>query len=179
MMRPGEIDALQVKDLHFPEAPELAEGVGLVISIKQAKTRRVWAQQFVIVEDESLIRWLQWWVQGRRPRDRVMRVARRRWSQLVGEALKLLLLTECGFTLGSLRGGGACHHFKTKQNLGLLQFAGRWRRPETLKHYLQEALGVHALAKAPAKATEVMRSTFELVELLNHPPPRALNQLLM
>ena len=60
-MRPGEVEALCVRDLCFPEAPELSEGVGLVVSIKQAKTRRVWAHQFVIIYDLDLVALLRWW----------------------------------------------------------------------------------------------------------------------
>ena len=39
---------MQLRDFSFPEAAELAEGVGLVVSVRQAKTKRVSANQFVI-----------------------------------------------------------------------------------------------------------------------------------
>ena len=178
MLRPGEVDQLRVGDFCFPEMPELAEGVGLVISIRQAKTRRVWAKQFVIVDSRELVEWCRWWTQGKKPKDRFLSLSRRRWSQLLVEGLEILDLSGCGFTLASLRGGGACHHFKTQKNLGLLQFAGRWRRPETLRHYLQDALGIHALSQAPASARAKLLQVYEQVPLLTTPPPSARASLL-
>ena len=178
MLRPGEIDQLRVGDFCFPEAPELAEGVGLVVSIRQAKTRRVWAKQFVIIDSKELVAWCRWWTAGKGPKQRFLSPSRRRWSQVLVEALEILQLQSRGFTLSSLRGGGACHHFKTQKNLGLLQFAGRWRRPETLRHYLQDALGIHALAQAPSTARERLLQTYEHVRLLLTPPPLARERLL-
>ena len=102
------------------EAVELLEGVGLVVSIQQAKT-------------STLRRCLMAWT-----------------------------------LVGSLRGGGACHHlFRVERSP---QFAGRWKRPETLRHYLQEALAVHALANAPASARELLATSFEHVHRLQSPP---------
>ena len=178
MLRPGEVDQLRVGDFCFPEMPELAEGVGLVISIRQTKTRRVWATQFVIVDSRELVEWCRWWTEGKKPKDRFLSLSRRRWAQILVESLEILHLDSCGFTLGSLRGGGACHHFKTQKNLGLLQFAGRWRRPETLRHYLQEALGIHALAQAPPSARAKLLQVYEQVPLLSAPPPSARTRLL-
>ena len=94
------------------------------------------------------------------------------------EALERLSLASCKLTLAPLRGGGACHHFKEHQNLGTVQFAGRWRRPETLRHYLQEALGVHALANAPSEARELLALAFSRVSVLDAPPQRARTVLL-
>ena len=170
LMRPGEVENLCVGDLVFPEAPELAEGVGLLVSIRQAKTRRVWAHQFVIVDSAELTSWLQWWTVNKSKKCRVFPVGRRRWADIVKETLATFHLEGCGLTLGSFRGGGACHHFKTRQNLGLLQFTGRWRRPETLRHYLQDALAVHALANAPSTARDQLRLAFAHVHRLKSPP---------
>ncbi|CAE7853527.1 unnamed protein product, partial [Symbiodinium sp. KB8] len=104
MLRPGEVDQLRVGDFCFPEMPELAEGVGLVISIRQAKTRRVWAKQFVIVDSRELVEWCRWWTEGKKPKDRFLSLSRRRWAQILVESLEILHLDSCGFTLGSLRG---------------------------------------------------------------------------
>ena len=172
MLRPGEVEGLRVKDFVFPEAAELVEGVGLVISIHQAKTRRVWANQFVIIRSRSLILWLRWFLEGRQPKERFLAMGRRRWSFLLKDALESLGLGQCHLTLASFRGGGACHHFKTQQNLGVLQFAGRWRRPETLRHYLQEALAVHVLSQVSASTRETLGMVFKYVDYLNQPPRR-------
>ena len=178
MMRPGEVDALRVRDLCFPEAPELAEGIGLVVSIKQAKTRRVWAKQFVVIDVPELVHWCTWWTLGKSGNARFLPMGRRRWAQILAEGMEILDLAGCGFTLGSFRGGGACHHFKLNKNLGQLQFAGRWRRPETLRHYLQDALGIHALAQAPSSARAKLQQVYGEVGRLLRPPPLARERLL-
>ena len=178
MLRPGEVDRLVCGDLCFPEHAELSEGVGLVINIRQAKTRRVWANQFVIIRCPRLIAWLQWWCVGLRKRDRLLQVSKRKWGLMLKEILESLSLQTCGMTLASLRGGGACHMFKTTQNFAVLQFSGRWRRPETLHHYLQDALAVHALANAPPQAKELLELAFEHVDSLSHPPLWARARLL-
>ena len=178
MLRPGEIERLIVKDFCFPEDVELSEGIGLILNIRHAKTRRVWANQFVIIRNQTLIRWLKWWVEGQRPNTYFLQVTRRRWSLLFREVLESLQLEKCNLTLSSLRGGGACHKFRVEQNLGTLQFAGRWRRPETLRHYLQEALALHTLAHAPAASRELLSLCFAHVHLLEHPPRRPRQVLL-
>ena len=61
MLRPGQVERLIISDFCFPEDVELSEGVGLVITIRQAKIRRVWANQFTIVQNRTLVGWLKWW----------------------------------------------------------------------------------------------------------------------
>ena len=138
LLRPGEVDELKISDLCFPEAGELGQGISLVIGIRSPNTKRVWARQFALVQEPSLISWLRWWVADRPRGQRVLLVNRRRWAILFKEALSELLLSECNYTLGSLRGGGATHQFRRHRNLGQLQFAGRWSRPETVQHDCQQ-----------------------------------------
>ena len=178
MLRPGEVERLIIKDFCFPEDVELSEGIGLVLNIRQAKTRRVWASQFVIIRSQVLVSWLKWWCEGQRPNSFFLQVSRRKWAVLFKEVMESLQLEKCGLTLGSLRGGGACHRFRVEQNLGTLQFAGRWRRPETLRHYLQEALAIHTLAHAPAASRELLSLCFAHVHLLEQPPRRSRQVLL-
>ena len=100
---------MQVKDFCFLEAAELAESVGLVVSVRQAKTKRAWANQLVIIRSHSLICWLRWFLEGRVSKDLFLPMNRRRWSVLLKDALECLGLEKCNLTLGSLRRGGACH----------------------------------------------------------------------
>ena len=178
LLRPGEADQLVVGDLFFPEASEVAAGVALVICIRKPKTRHTWIKQFAMITNAALISWLEWWVMDRRRHDKLFPVYRRRWASLFAEAVGILHLKNCSFTLGSLRGGGATHHFRTHRNLGELQFAGRWKRPETLKHYLQEAVSIQVICQAPASAKELLTEAHAYTHLLSAPPPRALSSLL-
>ncbi|CAE7035325.1 unnamed protein product [Symbiodinium sp. CCMP2592] len=178
LLRPGEVDELKISDLCFPEADELGQGISLVVGIRSPKTKRVWARQFALVQEQSLIMWLRWWVTDRPRRQRVLLINRRRWAILFKEALGELRMGECGYTLGSLRGGGATHQFRRHRNLGQLQFAGRWSRPETLQHYLQEALSVQVVAQASDAAKQLLLRIHEHAHRLDAPPSIRLRRLL-
>ena len=177
LLRPGETEALMIGDLCFPENSELAEGVSLVVGIKRPKTRRVWVQQFALVQSASLVAWLRWWVVGAPRSRKLFPIPRRRWALRMRDALEMLELQGCHYTLGSLRGGGATHHFRVHRNLGQLQYAGRWKRLETLQHYLHEALSVQVVAQAPESALQRLHTVHQRASFLLQPPPRALSQL--
>ena len=63
------------------------------------------------------------------------------------------------------------------RNLGQLQYAGRWKRLETLQHYLHEALSVQVVAQAPECAKQLLHAVHQRASYLLQPPPRALSQL--
>ena len=178
LLRPGEVDVLTIGDLFFPEGAELGQGVSLVVGIRSPKTRRVWQHQFAMVTDPALILWLGWWCAGGLPKQRVLRVARRRWQVIFQSLLEELGLQACHFTLGSLRAGGATHQFRVHRNVGQLQFAGRWSKPDTLKHYLQEALSVQVFSQAPAEARALVERVNWHSFRLSRPPSQALAELL-
>ncbi|CAE7224096.1 unnamed protein product [Symbiodinium sp. CCMP2592] len=154
-------------DLTFPDgcAEELEAG-GLVITIRKPKTRRLWQTQFVLVKDLCLIRWLRWWTAGTR-HDRILfRVARRQWSRLFAEGLCRLHLGDRGFTLSSLRSGGATWHFRVYENLPKLQYMGRWSRPDTLKYYLHEAMTIKVDAEAKPESKDAVHLALQHVDKL-------------
>ena len=179
LLRPGETCNLLVGDFCFPE-PGWAEeaDVGLVIAIRKPKTRRVWRTQFVLIKDNALLAYLRWWMEGIGEHRGFLRVPRRRWAQLVGEALCELDLQDRGFTLGSLRGGGATHFFRVTENLPRLQYHGRWSRQETVKSYLQEALSTQVLSSASQLAKQQLSLVHESIGYLRAPPTRSLRSLL-
>ncbi|CAE7654091.1 unnamed protein product [Symbiodinium sp. CCMP2592] len=133
MLRPGEVDNLKFSDFCFPEVAELCENVGLVVNIRQAKTRRVWANQFILIHDRALVSWLRWWAQDQKPSLRFLQVGRRKWSERLREALNALDLETCHLTLGT----------------------------ETLRHYLQDALAIHTLAQAPGSAKDKLAEVYD------------------
>ena len=141
LLRPGEADFLVAGDLLFPEDTEMAQGVSLIVGIRRAKTRRTWALQHALINNAQLVRWLRWWAADFPRKRKLFPVARRKWANYFREVVLQLGLQSCEFTLGSLRAGGATHQFRVHRNLGALQYAGRWKRAETLKHYLQRGTG--------------------------------------
>ena len=65
---------------------------------------------------------------------------------ILKEGLRFLGLDHLELVLAGLRTGGATFYFRRDQNLGKLQFMGRWRAATTLHHYLQEGMTDHLLA---------------------------------
>ncbi|CAE7246419.1 unnamed protein product [Symbiodinium sp. CCMP2592] len=159
LLRPGETAALRILDLTFPDgcAEELEAG-GLVITIRKPDS----------ATDLSLIRWLRWWTAG--PDGILFRVARRQWSRLFAEGLGRLHLGNRGFTLSSLRFGGATWHFRVYENLPKLQYMGRWSRPDTLKYYLHEAMTIKVDAEAKPESKDAVHLALQHADKLELPP---------
>ena len=180
LLRPGEAANLLVGDVCLPD-PGLPsdEAVGLVLSLRSPKTRRVWRNQCVIVKSPALLRWLAWWVEGKPRSEKLFRVARRDWAKLFAFGLELLHVSDLHYTLGSLRGGGATRLFRTTENLALLQFAGRWARQETVKSYLQEGLALQVACSASEVAKEKLAEAHAEWRLLCRPPPLPRKSLLV
>ena len=178
LLRPGEVCNLTAGDFTLPQAGWSSEAeVGVVVAIRRPKTRRVWRTQFALVKDTALIAWLRWWLEERSGRKAFLRMGRRDWAHLLGSALEELDLHDRGFTLGSLRGGGATHLFRVTENIARLQYAGRWARQETVKSYLQEALATQVLTSATPSAQEKLNLVHGHVHRLRHPPPTRLSVL--
>ena len=179
LLRPGEILNLHVGDIQFPEGPgEEREGLGAVVVIRRPKTRRIWREQFVLCQDSRLVKWLQWWLRGRSPHKSVFGFARHALVQRFSEALAYLGLADVGYTLGSLRAGGATDFFRRTRNLGELQYMGRWSAPSTLQHYLMEAFSAHVAGQCSSFAQTRLENAHDNVDLLDCPPGLSAQALL-
>ena len=149
LLRPGETLKLRVDDLTFPDGSSLVEGAaGLVVVVRNPKTKRIWKTQFVLCSENPLIQWLAWWVRGIPRHQWLFPLTRYVWNTRFNSGLDRLALRSCGFTLGSLRTGGATYHFRVRQNLALLQYHGRWASSDTLKYYLHSAMSVHVMRRS-------------------------------
>lgn len=179
MLRPGELLNLKVGDLCFPEREELGvTDAGLVVVVREPKTRRIWKNQFVLTHDLSLVRWLRWWVTGLARRAPLFHLSRYLWDARFRSACSRLCISSCNFTLGSFRSGGATYLFRKDQNLGALQFAGRWKSASTLQHYLHTAFSAHVMGNLNSEARQKLDLTLQHAELLQSPPCSSLSNLL-
>ena len=82
-----------------------------------------------------------------------------------------------GFTSGSLRGGGPTHHLRVHENLGRLQYHGRWARAETLRFYLHEALTAQVDARLSDASRDLIDMVLRHAHVLEHLPPQSLKVL--
>lgn len=120
---------------------------------------------------------MRWWVHGV-PRGRpLFPLTRYLWNKYFQEVLTRLSLEGCGFTLGSLRAGGATYHFRKHGNLGTLQFLGRWTSSNTMQFYLQEAFSMHVESQLNEVAQRNLSVLQRFSHLLNDPPVSPLSQL--
>ena len=114
--------------------------------------------------------WLSWVCSHTRPRDRLFALSQASLLRFFLQALAVLKLDALGFTLASIRTGGATAAFRAHQNIGALQYAGRWRSAHTLHHYLQEAMSMHAEASIPGAARALIEEARSRLPGLLHPP---------
>lgn len=149
---------------------------GMVVVVRTPKTRRIWHRQFVLCNDGRLERWLAWWVQGCGAGTKLFPLSRYLWNKYFSAALQYLHVMNCGFTLGSLRAGGATNHFRRFQNLGMLQFLGRWTSSNTLQFYLQEAFSTHVQAHFSSDTMKKLEVLHRFVSLLEAPPTSPLRR---
>lgn len=126
-----------------------------MVVIRNPKTRRAWKTQFVLCTDLALIAWLQWWCDIRKPDDLLLGLSRHVWVSLLKQAVHWLCIEEAGYTLSSFRSGGATHHFRVRENLGTLQYRGRWNSPSTLQYYLHEAMSARVNFRTKAIRSRV------------------------
>lgn len=179
MLRPSELLGLRAGDLCFPEREELGStDLGLVVVVREPKTRRVWRNQFVLSHDLPLVRWLRWWTVGLPRHAPVFRLSRYLWDTRFQHACCRLGLDSSSYTLGSFRSGGATYLFRQNQNLGALQFAGRWKSAATLQHYLHTAFSAHVMASLTEETREKLDLVLQRHELLAMPPCSSLRDLL-
>ena len=169
LLRPGELRQLRVADVDLPMGGWEA---GMILTIRKPKTRRICRTNV------SLMRWMSWWMQGFDPGRRVFRMGRRLWANMFSLGLSCVGAADKGFTLGSLPGGGATHHFRVHENLGRLQYHGRCARSETLRCYLHEALAAQVDARLSSESRRLVESVLAHLHVLDRPPPRSLKVLL-
>lgn len=180
LLRPSELLRLRVNDISFPEVAEVGDvDPGLVVVIREPKTRRVWKSQFVLSYDGALVAWLRWWVAGLPRNALLFSLSRYLWAARLQMACSRLSLEECRFTLGSFRSGGATYMFRQNQNLGALQFAGRWKSATTLQHYLHTAFSAHVMGNLSRDARQKLARVLNRKHLLDGPPPFSLQSLLV
>ena len=72
-------------------------------------------------------------------------------------------------TPGCLRGSGATHYYYLYEELGRIQWKGRWRRLQTLEYYIQEVAGrtiMHGLSNSSKDLIQLFANALEqLIEL--------------
>ena len=171
LLRPSELLSLTVRQLGMPDNILLGGGASIVILIFRPKTRRyLGRRQFSMVNDPETLAWARWLLAGLGPDQRIFPGSPTELRNILKEALSFLGLSGLGLTLAGLRTGGATYIFRRDQNVGALQFLGRWRAANTLHHYLQEGMSAHILAELSQSTIDFLLSLAPRLEMARWPP---------
>jgi hypothetical protein len=91
-------------------------------------------------------------------------------TNIIRECLTLLEIPPMTFTLGSFRAGGATAHFLEQENLGTLQFRGRWKSTATLYHYVSVSMAAMSEARLTPTASHAVKAASDFFTKLGPPP---------
>eukprot|EP00971_Amphidinium_carterae_P304380 6048934-Amphidinium_carterae.1 len=149
LLRPGELASLRRSDVLLPIDLGGSWEYG-VVKIAQSKTAtRFTLLQAVTIEDPLILALLTSVIRDDPPRAPLLPGG---LAGLQTRFTYLMCWLDCrrsGFTLASLRSGGATEYMLRTSNLGALQFRGRWTSSRTLQHYLQYGLSASTFVELP------------------------------
>ena len=144
LLRPAEILKLTAGDVRLPVSAY--EPRRAVIRLIDPKNRSSLGRfQFVMVDDEGLVSWLQWFLEGVNGSVKLWPGSSAKFTKRFRHTLARLGLSRLPITPGCLRPGGATRAFLEGASVSSLKYRGRWRQESSLEVYIQEAMS-HLLA---------------------------------
>ena len=159
MLRPCEWLVATRAELLLPS--DLLEGTQAFLSVLAPKTRRTYRRQHVAIDEILVIDVLEALWASARPTTRLFPLSsaafRKRWDAVVGRLGIAKDVRGKSVTPACLRGSGATALYRRTSDLRLVQWRGRWSKPQTLEAYIQEAASSVALLKIPPDAVEDIR----------------------
>ena len=144
LLRPGEFLKLRRRDLILPRDLLTSTPIAYV-RILGSKTKRFLQRQHAKISDVLAVRFLEA-LYGSAPRAEPLfncspAVFRRRWNCLFQHLGVPTGDNEQGVTPKCLRGSGATWLYQLTEDIGRIQWRGRWQQRRTLEHYLQDVAG--------------------------------------
>ena len=158
LLRPAELLKLTAGDIRLPTSAY--EPVRAVVRLKDPKNRSSLGRfQFCMVEDESLVAWLQWYLRGVNESTKLWPGTPAKFTKRFRHTLARLGLARLPLTPGCLRPGGATRMFLDGSSVSQLKYRGRWRQESSLEVYIQEAM-CHLLS------TELSQQEYDTIHSL-------------
>lgn len=146
-LRCGDLLALRGGEIAVPGDVRLAGLAGGGIRL-DGKTGR---NQFVTLDSDLAVSALRWLQRHTRPGDRVCPWSYGQLRYRFLRALKACGLDQMGFTLHSIRHGGATAAFAAGRSLDHIAMIGRWRCLKSLQRYVQTGRAVLLQLALPAQ----------------------------
>jgi hypothetical protein len=166
LFRPREMAQL-TKDVILL-ASELGESLErwVTIVIKDPKTKRSFGwTQHVLIQDARLMAARAAFFKGTRATEPLFNGSQDLLGKILQELLSMLGLTN-GFTLSSIRAGGATAVFAQGTDVNRLAFHGRWKSMLTLHRYVQEAMAAMTGARLTPAAAEAVSFAANYFDML-------------
>lgn len=181
LLRPGELFKLSWGDISLPGSLSFGHSHA-AIKIEAPKNRRQFgASQFVSLVHPGAIAWLEKLRVGQGNSNKIWPRSRSHFGKRFKQLLSELQLTDCRFTMSSLRPGGATFLFGRGVPISAIRFTGRWCVERTLEHYLQLATATQITTEIPeeisARLIKIARHCLCLLKLSGN-PSRAQTRLL-
>ncbi len=175
MLRPDEFLSASRRDLVLP-SDRLESAGDAFLRIADAKTRRFLRHQHARISDPDVVRFLEL---AFGPLSREEPLApysaasfRVRWNAVLARLGVPSHVAASGPTPGSLRGSGATEFYLQTEDIPRIAWRGRWRKVETLEHYLQEVAAQLLLADLPLESRtrigELAAASSRLLQLFLH-----------
>ncbi len=174
LLRPQEIAALTTAHIKLPSGQKGRVFRSLtfgVIAIEEPKNKAVAARRQVrLVRDPAAVEWLRWACNHLPAGSKLWPFSRDRLAKCLKTALLFFDLQSAGYTLGSLRAGGATHLLETGHPVDSIKFSGGWAAERTLAHYLQEAESASTLLAFSRLAVLRLETALSSLDFLERPP---------
>jgi hypothetical protein len=155
MLRPDEFLSATRRDLILP-SDRLELSGDAFLRIAEAKTKRFMRHQHARISDREVVRFFEL-AFGPLGRDEPLAPYgagpfRSRWNAVLLQLGVPSHVAASGPTPGSLRGSGATEFYLQTEDVPRIAWRGRWRKVETLEHYLQEVAAQLLLTDLPLAA---------------------------
>jgi hypothetical protein len=160
LLRPTELRSLRRRDLALPSDICLGSAGQLVVAIAKPKTAKHFGKtQFVVIDEVCCIAWAEVAFASLMPDEKLFPGSDLVFDSLFWELLVYLEISGMGFTLASLRAGGATFFYRAGYAIEWLRFRGRWKAQSTLEHYIQEGTSLLLNACFSSQTRGVIAST--------------------
>ncbi len=167
LLRPGELLAVRWQEICCDVVLDGEQGWASLAILRPKNRRYMGKVQYAAVRDQLASLWLA--SMHVSPDLRLWPYGRPRFSKRLTELLDILDLAECGFTMGSLRAGGATNLFRQGMDPSRLKYVGRWRSEFSCAHYLQEASATYILGQLAVHVRKRLASVAAHTSILQSP----------
>ena len=169
MLHPAEFIHLVRSDLLLPE-DTLSDSPVFYVHLRNPKTARFARKQHCKIDDPTVLAYVTAVFGSFQPSCSLFpggpAAYRRRWNLVLGKLGVEVSMHHRGATPAVLRGSGATALYLQSEDLGLIQWRGRWAQMKTVEHYIQEVAAQSLLAQMSPSSRNIVKLFADAAEPL-------------